>query len=97
MKLNNKLLKVSHSEILNKPIYYRGWGTSITFDIPSGRQALVVDGRSGLLLLWNPPDQINSATIYGGATTYNVSRAANNTTVTVSKNGNATWSAFVFM
>ena len=97
MKLNNKLLKITHNEILNKPIYYRAWGNSITFDIPTGRQALVLDGHYGVVILWNPPDQLNSATIYGGATTYNVSRAANNTTVTVSKNGNGTWSAFVFM
>lgn len=96
MKLNNKLLKITHNEILNKPIYYRGWGNSITFDIPTGRQALVLDGNYGVLLLWNPPDRVNSATIYG-TKTYNVSRDANNTTVTVSKNENGTWSAFVFM
>ena len=96
MKLNNKLLKITHNEILNKPIYYRAWGTSITFDIPTGRQALVLDGHYGVLLIWNPLDHINSATIYG-TKTYNVSRDANNTTVTVSKNENGTWSAFVFM
>ena len=96
MKLNNKLLKITHNEILNKPIYYRAWETSITFDIPTGRQALVLDGNYGVLLIWNPADKVNSAVIYGN-NTYNVSRDANNTTVTVSKNENGTWSAFVFM
>ena len=96
MKINNKLLKITHNEILNKPIYYRAWGNSITFDIPIGRQALVLDGNYGVLLIWNPADKVNSVVIYGN-NIYNVSRDANNTTVTVSKNENGSWSAFVFM
>ena len=96
MKLNNKLLKINHSEILNKPITYVAWGTSITFDIPEGRQAIVLDGIYGVLLIWNPPDQVNSAVIYGNST-YNVSRASNNTTITISISRNASWTAYVFI
>lgn len=96
MKLNNKLLKINHSEILNKPITYVSWGSSITFDIPKGRQAIVLDGTYGFLLIWNPADKVNSAVIYGN-NTYNVSRASNNTTITISRGSNTTWTAFVFI
>lgn len=96
MKLNNKLLKINHSEILNKPITYVSWGNSITFDIPRGRQAIVLDGNYGFLFLWNPADKVNSAVIYGN-NTYNVSRASNNTTITISRGSNTTWTAFVFI
>lgn len=96
MKLNNKLLKINHSEILNKPITYVSWGTSITFDIPRGRQALVLDGTDGVLLIWNPADKVNSAVIYGNST-YNVSRDSNNTTITISRGSKTTWTAYVFI
>ena len=96
MKLNNKLLKINHSEILNKPITYVSWGNSITFDIPKGRQAIVLDGVDGVLLLWNPTDKLNSAVIYGN-NTYDISRASNNTTITISKGRNITWTAYVFI
>ena len=97
MKLNNKLLKITHNEILNKPLYYRAWGNSITFDIPTGRQALVLVNTTGAILVWNPQDNINTSFIYGNSTGFTITRASNNTTVTISSNSNATWSVYVFM
>ena len=94
MKINDKLLNIDYNEIKNKPIIYEGWSQSVSFELPSGRQAIVMDGIYGVLLIWNPPDKVNSAVIYGN-NIYNVSRASNNTTITVSKSENATWSVFI--
>ena len=97
MKLNNKLLKINHSEILNKPITNVSWRNSITFDIPIGRQAIVMCTNVAVILLWNPIDKLNTAMLYGDANTFTITRATNNTTITVSRSGNATWTAFVFI
>ncbi len=97
MKLNNKLLKINHSEILNKPITYVSWGNSITFDIPKGRHALLMCMNSGVILLWNPADRLNTAMLLGDASTFTITRASNNTTITVSKSGSGTWTAYVFI
>ena len=97
MKINNKLLKINHSEILNKPLYYRGWDTSITFDIPIGRQALVCVNAMALIMVWNPADTFHTVFIYGNSTGFTTTRASNNTTITISRNGNASWSVYVFI
>lgn len=97
MKLNNKLLKINHSEILNKPITYVAWGNQITFDIPLGRQALLICMNTAVILLWNPPDRLNTAMLYGDGNSFTITRATNNTTITVLRSENASWTAYVFI
>ena len=84
----------SYNDLTNKPIIYEAWSQSVSFELPTGRQALVLDGFYGLLLIWNPPDRVNSVVIYGD-NIYNVSRASNNTTITISRDRNATWSVLI--
>ena len=96
MQLNKNLLNINYNDIKNRPITYVSWNNTITFDLQIGRQAIVVDGVYGVLLLWNPLDKLNSAVIFGN-NTYDISRASNNTTITISKSGNTTWTAFVII
>lgn len=93
--LNDKLLNIDYNEIKNKPIIYKAWSQSVSFELPIGRQALVLCNAEGVLLIWNPADRINWNAVFGDSEIFNVSRASNNTTITVSRSGNASWSAFI--
>ena len=95
MKINSRLLNIDYNEINNKPITYVAWSQSVSFELPIGRQALVLCNSAGVLLIWNPADKINWDAVFGNSGNFNVSRASNNTTITVSRSGNATWSVFI--
>ena len=91
------MLNINYNDIKSRPITYIGWATSITFSIPTGRQALVICNNSAVILLWNPPDNFNSAMLYGDANLFTITRASNKTTFTVSRSSNSTWTAFVLI
>lgn len=100
MKINNKLLKINHSEILNKPIYYQAWGMSITFNVPIGRQAIVIVSMNDFFIVWNPPDNVGWKFISAQQYQYSITRDANNTTkITITKTagGNSTFSVIVLV
>ena len=85
-EINNKLLNI---------VIYEGWSQSVSFELPIGRQALVLCNAVGVLLIWNPANKTNWGAVFGNSGDFNVSRASNNTTITVSRSGNATWSVFI--
>ena len=81
---------------INDKLIYEAWNQSVSFELPIGRQALVLCSALGVLLIWNPADNINWNAVSGDSGDFNVSRASNNTTITVSRrSGYATWSAFI--
>lgn len=83
---------------LQNIVIYEGWSQSVSFELPIGRHALVLSSSAsaGVLLIWNPPDKVNWNAVFGDSGDFNVSRASNNTTITISrKSGNATWSVFI--
>lgn len=79
----------------NFQTYYNGWGSSITFYVPSGRHAIVMASTSAMYLIWNPSDQVNSVAIYGSGLSF--TRDSSDTTkITGTKSGNSTWTVVVF-
>lgn len=81
---------------INDKLIYEAWNQSVSFELPIGRQALVFCSALGVLLIWNPADNINWKAVSGESGDFNVSRASNNTTITVSRrSGYATWSVFI--
>ena len=89
---------VSAINEINKPMIYDAWNNSISFELPIGRQSLVIvnSNSNAVLLLWNPDDRLNSSAILGDISMFNITRASNKTTITVTRtSGNATWTVLV--
>ena len=74
---------------------YSSWSNSITFELEVGHLVLVIDANYGLLQLWNPADRLNVAAIYGDINNYNITRANDGKTITITKNGNSSWGIII--
>lgn len=74
-------------------VYVSGWGTSITFTIPTGHIALVMSMEGSLYQLWNPDDQLQIHAISGSDLSF--TRAADKTTITATRSGNTTLTVLV--
>lgn len=79
----------------NFQTYYTAWGNSITFNVPLGRNAIMLVSATAMYQIWNPNDQVNAQAIYGSGVSF--TRDSTDTTkITGTRSGNATWTVVVF-
>ncbi len=83
--------------VLNSKRIYLNWGNTLTFTLPTGRQALVFVGNTEVHLLWNPADSLNQNVVWSNSGTIGttISRGSSNTEVVIRRTANSTISVLI--
>ena len=90
---NTNSINTINTKIGALRVYVSAWTSSMTFTLPAGHIALVMSAQSSLYQLWNPGDQLNVNAISGNDLSF--TRAADKTTITVTRGGNTTFTILV--
>ena len=79
----------------NFQTYYTAWGTSITFNLPIGRHAILMRSQNTFYTVWNTNSAIEWAIVFGSGVS--ITRdSSDNTKITATKTDDATWTVVVF-
>ena len=85
-------------DTLNNKRAFQGWGTSLTFTLTNGRQALVFVNNNEIYLVWNPTSSaLNVAQVFSrsGQATATIARGDSNTEIVVTTTSSSSITALV--